>query len=124
MGKPDIVMEIKESPWWIERIQRMRRLKTRAASTSVEENGMMNTMMGHELHKAATKENVDKFIDALELLHRGLTLSAIFDQVSPLGNAVLHLASKTGHEETVRLLLTTILHFFLRETPEEILHYM
>ena len=76
-------------------------------STSEEQNST-DRFMDFDLYRAATKGNVDGFIDALERISKDkeLPLHAIFKQVSPSGNTLLHIAvaSVVNNRKMVRLI--------------------
>ena len=76
-------------------------------STSEEQNST-ERFMDLDLYRAATKGNVDGFIDALERISKDkeLPLHAIFKQVSPSGNTLLHIAaaSVVNNRKMVRLI--------------------
>ncbi|KAI6672968.1 hypothetical protein NL676_000874 [Syzygium grande] len=73
-------------------------------------DGDLNKIMDPDLYKAAKDGDADKFIDALEAAFesRRLALSLIFDQVTPSGNSLLHVAASSGNEDIVELIL---IHF-------------
>ena len=84
-------------------------LATSSSSQSLEEENYNSThrLMDLDLYKAATKDDVDGFIDALERIsnEKELPLSAIFEQVSPSGNTLLHIAASLNNCKTVPLII-------------------
>ncbi|KAF8034604.1 hypothetical protein BT93_C0801 [Corymbia citriodora subsp. variegata] len=73
-------------------------------------DGGLNKIMDRHLYEATKRGDVEKFIDALEKVSesRKLALSLIFDQVSPSGNSLLHLAAGSGNDDVMELIL---IHF-------------
>ncbi|KAF8034610.1 hypothetical protein BT93_C0804 [Corymbia citriodora subsp. variegata] len=63
--------------------------------------------MDPELYEATKSGDADKFIDALEAVSelRKLALSQIFDQFTPSGNSLLHVAASSGKEDVMKLIL-------------------
>ena len=72
-----------------------------------EENSSTDRFMDLELCRAATKDDADGFIDALERIskEKKLPLPAIFEQVSPFGNTYLHIAASFNNCKTVLLIV-------------------
>lgn len=72
-----------------------------------EENNSTHRFMDLDLYRAATKDDVDGFIDALERIsnEKELPLLAIFEQVSPSGNTYLHIAASLNNFKTVLLIV-------------------
>lgn len=101
-----------------ERVHRMKQLTddhtndpNQAASSSQSTLEEQNTTHSYrfidlDLYRAATKDDVDGFIAALERISKDkeLPLRAIFKQVSPSGNTLLHIAASVNNRETVRLI--------------------
>ncbi|KAF8007965.1 hypothetical protein BT93_K1834 [Corymbia citriodora subsp. variegata] len=67
----------------------------------------LNKFMDPELYEATKSGDADKFIDALEAVSelRKLALSQIFDQFTPSGNSLLHVAASSGKEDVMELIL-------------------
>ncbi|XP_056690455.1 uncharacterized protein [Spinacia oleracea] len=57
---------------------------------------------------AANKDDADHFVHVIEEIaaEKSLDLSQIIQQVTPLGNTLLHVAASHGNEESVNLLIT------------------
>ncbi|KAI8008442.1 Protein ACCELERATED CELL DEATH 6 [Camellia lanceoleosa] len=130
MGYLDMKIEIERGLQWKGRNKRIESLMSRSVTTNNESSGPSDHSLGFklkqpmhscvivedrgedqsmdlELYWAATKNNVDAFIDVLEQVSRKKEQSLstiIFDQVSPMGNTLLHIAASFGNEETVGLI--------------------
>ncbi|XP_028071769.1 protein ACCELERATED CELL DEATH 6-like [Camellia sinensis] len=130
MGYLDMKIEIERGLQWKGRNKRIESLMSRSVTTNNESSGPSDHSLGFklkqpmhscvivedrgeyqsmdlELYWAATKNNVDAFIDVLEHVSRKKEQSLstiIFDQVSPMGNTLLHIAASFGNEETVGLI--------------------
>ncbi|KAF3964459.1 hypothetical protein CMV_011249 [Castanea mollissima] len=81
---------------------------TSSSQSTLEEQNSTHRFMDLDLYRAATKGDVDGFIDALERISKDkeLPLHAIFKQVSPSGNTLLHIAAASvmDNRKTVRLI--------------------
>nr|POE96688.1 isoform 2 of ankyrin repeat domain-containing protein 6 [Quercus suber] len=76
-------------------------------TNSEEENVIgAHRFMDLDFYKAVIKDDVDGFIDTLErvLTEKELPLRAIFEQESPAGNSLLHIAASFDNCDTVRLI--------------------
>ncbi|XP_054781927.1 protein ACCELERATED CELL DEATH 6-like [Prosopis cineraria] len=82
------------------------------SSSSVDQDapfsGNTVRIMYYELYQAVRDKNADadKFVSVLEqvCLLNGVDLAAIFNQVTPTGDSLLHAAAECGNEEVVRLI--------------------
>ena len=76
--------------------------------TNSEEENIIGAhrFMDLDFYKAVIKDDVDGFIDTLERVttEKELSLHAIFEQVSPSGNSLLHIAASFDNCDTVRLI--------------------
>ncbi|XP_027063833.1 protein ACCELERATED CELL DEATH 6-like [Coffea arabica] len=65
-----------------------------------------NIQMDLTLYKAAKQPLAPHFLDVLERVanEKGLSLSAVFDQVSPIGSTYLHVAAGFNNAATARLI--------------------
>ncbi|KAI6672962.1 hypothetical protein NL676_000868 [Syzygium grande] len=92
--------------------ERLEALKARNVSTPGNQqqvgDGDLNKIMNRDLYEATKEGDVEKFVDALEKVSeaRELALSLIFDQVTPSGNSLLHVAASSGNDDVVELILT------------------
>ncbi|KAK3430627.1 hypothetical protein EUGRSUZ_E02497 [Eucalyptus grandis] len=82
----------------------------------------LNKFMDPKLYKAAKSGDADKFVEALEADSRELALSLIFDQVTPSGNSLLHVAASSEKEDVIKLILSHFPHLVtwkncLKDTP-------
>ncbi|KAL3714910.1 hypothetical protein ACJRO7_006761 [Eucalyptus globulus] len=90
---------------------RLEALKGRNLPTSDNqkplEDGDVNKIMDCDLYEATINGDVEKFINALKQVSesRKLALSLIFDQVTPSGNSLLHVAASSGSEHVMELIL-------------------
>lgn len=98
MGRMDIRIQIERHRR--NRNERIKRLKTRINSTIIQENETKKPM-DPEIYKAAANDDPDGLKDILERD----SLPAIIDQISPVGNTVLHIAAKFGRERNVKILI-------------------
>ncbi|GAB4824961.1 hypothetical protein Ancab_007833 [Ancistrocladus abbreviatus] len=117
MGILDVKITIATESRWAKRNKRLKRLQSASKSIFIqkiiqpERRSQSNhqAYMDVELHNAAAanQDDVDGFIGALERVsaEKRLTLSDIVEQVSPLGNTLLHVAASHNNENIVRLLL-------------------
>ncbi|KAI6672972.1 hypothetical protein NL676_000878 [Syzygium grande] len=94
--------------------ERLEALKARYVPTPNNQqqvgDGDLNKIMDRVLYEATKEGDVEKFVDALEEVSesRKLALSLIFDQVTPSGNSLLHVAASSGKDDVVELIL---IHF-------------
>ncbi|KAI6672978.1 hypothetical protein NL676_000884 [Syzygium grande] len=93
--------------------ERLEALKARYVSSPDNQQQLgddLNKIMDHALYKATIDGDVEKFIYALEEVSesRKLALSLIFNQVTPSGNSLLHVAASSGKDDVVELIL---IHF-------------
>ncbi|CAL5406485.1 unnamed protein product [Camellia sinensis] len=124
----DMKIEIERGLQWKGRNKRIERLMSRSVSNEesggpsdhslgsklkqpmhsgvIVEDRAEDQSMDLELYWAASKNNVDAFIDVLEQVSvkKEQSLLAIFYEVSPMGNTLLHIAASFGNEETVGLI--------------------
>ena len=109
-------IEAEAANWRQKYDERMERLKTRQfpIQDSASQQGMLQQelsgeeeIMNFELYKAVENGNVDRFVDMLEQVsaENKLSLSAIFDQVIPPGDPMLHVAANMGKEHIAELIL-------------------
>lgn len=112
MGILDVKIDIAKGSRWMDQNRRIEKLRTRSILVSTlpeldsrEDHGKPNHM-DLELYWAAARNDVDGFINVLERVstEKELSLSAILESVSPLGNTLLHVAASFGNEETARLI--------------------
>ncbi|KAK3404685.1 hypothetical protein EUGRSUZ_K00998 [Eucalyptus grandis] len=77
--------------------------------------------MDPDLYKATKNGDADKFIDALEEVSelRRLALSQIFDQVTPSGNSLLHVAASSGKGDVIELILDHFPHLATQKNSTE-----
>ncbi|XP_056171384.1 protein ACCELERATED CELL DEATH 6-like [Syzygium oleosum] len=77
--------------------------------------------MDRDLYKATIDGDADKFIDALKAVSesRELALSLIFDQVTPSGNSLLHVAASSGNDDVVELILTHFPYLVTRKNSSD-----
>ncbi|XP_050205649.1 protein ACCELERATED CELL DEATH 6-like [Mercurialis annua] len=63
-------------------------------------------MMNHRLYKSAQNDNADAILDDLEWVsaQNQVSVTAIFNQLSPSGNTLLHVASSSGSRNVTELL--------------------
>ncbi|KAK3404680.1 hypothetical protein EUGRSUZ_K00989 [Eucalyptus grandis] len=107
-------ISIARSPIWVMRNGRLETLKARNVPTPENQqlfgDGDLNKIMDLDLYKATENGDADKFIDALEAVSesRRLALSLTFDQVTPSGDSLLHVAARSGKEDVMELIL---IHF-------------
>lgn len=91
--------------------ERLEALKRRYVPTPDNQHqlgdGDLNKIMDCHLYEATKEGDVQKFINALEKVidSRKLALSLIFDQVTPSGNSMLHVAASSGREDVMELIL-------------------
>ncbi|XP_039155548.1 protein ACCELERATED CELL DEATH 6-like [Eucalyptus grandis] len=108
-----------------ERIEALKARYVRAPDHQQQlEDGDLNQIMDCYLYEATKEGDVEKFIHTLEKVSesRKLALSLIFDQVTPSGNSLLHVAASSGNDDVMELIL---IHFpntltrknSLEETP-------
>lgn len=117
-------IEIAQGKRWIGRNQRLEKLKaeqtkpkpmpqnsnsTTSSSSKGGKQQPASQYMDVELYNAATMDNddVDAFIEVLERVaaKKRYAFEDIFQQVSPSGNTLLHLASSHQNEKIVRLIV-------------------
>ncbi|KAL3714919.1 hypothetical protein ACJRO7_006770 [Eucalyptus globulus] len=90
---------------------RLEALKGRNLPTSDNhkplEDGDLNKIMDRDLFEATIEGDVEKFINALKQVSesRKLALSLIFDQVTPSGNSLLHVAASSESKHVMELIL-------------------
>lgn len=82
-------------------------------------NGKIEKMYP-ELYKSAMRDNVNTFIDLLEkvLEEKKLSLSSIFEQVTPSGNSLLHLVASCGNKDITQLVVDHFPHLITKENLE------
>ncbi|KAF8007903.1 hypothetical protein BT93_K1792 [Corymbia citriodora subsp. variegata] len=70
-------------------------------------DGDLNKIMDRDLYEATKRGDIEEFVDALEDVSnsRELALSIIFDQVTPSGNSLLHVAASFGKDDVLELIL-------------------
>ncbi|GAB2211525.1 hypothetical protein Droror1_Dr00024840 [Drosera rotundifolia] len=124
MGLLDLKIEIARGKRWIGRNQRLEKLKaeqtkpkpipqnsnsTTSSSSKGGKQQPASQYMDVELYNATTmdKDDVDAFIEVLERVaaKKRYAFEDIFQQVSPSGNTLLHLASSHQNEKIVRLIV-------------------
>ncbi|KAK3404690.1 hypothetical protein EUGRSUZ_K01004 [Eucalyptus grandis] len=71
------------------------------------EDGDLNKIMDRDLYEATIEGDVEKFINALKQVSesRKLALLLIFDQVTPSGNSLLHVAASSESKHVMELIL-------------------
>ncbi|KAF2283223.1 hypothetical protein GH714_043570 [Hevea brasiliensis] len=92
---------------WRQRHQRLDALK--ASQYPEQKNDGVKEMMDDGLYEVTKEDNVDAFIDELELVSSQSQLSLmnmIFNHVSPSANNLLHVASSCGSKEIAELLVS------------------
>ncbi|KAI6672955.1 hypothetical protein NL676_000861 [Syzygium grande] len=110
----DHAISIDEAVTLAVRKEKLEALKVRYVPTPNNQqqvgDGDLNKIMDRDLYEATKEGDVEKFIDALEKVSesRKLALSLIFDQVTPSGNSLLHVAASSGNDDVVELIL---IHF-------------
>ncbi|KAK7257445.1 hypothetical protein RIF29_31434 [Crotalaria pallida] len=96
-----------------ERMEKLKiaRFPTQDASSQQEEQEQEKLreekhIMNFELYEAVENGNEDRFVDVLEQVFADteLTLFAIFDQVTPSGDSLLHVAADLGRERIAELI--------------------
>ncbi|KAK4577538.1 hypothetical protein RGQ29_027886, partial [Quercus rubra] len=77
-----------------------------SSQSTLEEQNSTYRFIDLDLYRAAKEDDVDGFIDALERISKDkeLPLSAIFKQVSPSGNTLLHIAASGNNSKTALLI--------------------
>ncbi|KAL3714914.1 hypothetical protein ACJRO7_006765 [Eucalyptus globulus] len=77
--------------------------------------------MDRDLYEATKEGDVEKFIDALEKVYesRKLALSLIFNQVTPSGNSLLHVAASSGSDDVMELILIHFPHIMTQKNSLE-----
>ncbi|XP_048137812.1 protein ACCELERATED CELL DEATH 6-like isoform X2 [Rhodamnia argentea] len=85
------------------------------------EDGDLSKIMDRDLYKATKEGDVEKFMDALETVSqsRELALSLIFDQVTPSGDSLLHVAASSGKENVMELILNNFPYLVTRRNSSE-----
>ncbi|KAJ7981448.1 Protein ACCELERATED CELL DEATH 6-like [Quillaja saponaria] len=127
MGVLDLKIELETSKLWEEINERIERLRKKSnqnveqnpsttSSSSVEEHGATQNPMDFDLYKATIKGDIYEFIDVLERVstEKGLPLSAIFDQVSPLQNTYLHVAASFERDYIVAFIAHNFISLLTR----------
>ncbi|KAF8018169.1 hypothetical protein BT93_H3154 [Corymbia citriodora subsp. variegata] len=121
-------ISIDRSAIWAARNGRLEVLKMRNVSSPNNQQPLgdhdLNKFMDPELYEATKSGDANKFIDALVAVSdlRKLALSLIFDQFTPSGNSLLHVAASSGKEEVMELILFHFPDLVARKTPRRILH--
>ncbi|KAK3404666.1 hypothetical protein EUGRSUZ_K00973 [Eucalyptus grandis] len=87
---------------------RFEALKARYTSKRQLGDGDPIKIMDRDLYEATKNGDAEKFIDALEEVSESskLALPLIFDQVTPSGNSLLHVAASSGKEDIMKLILS------------------
>ncbi|XP_048137960.1 protein ACCELERATED CELL DEATH 6-like [Rhodamnia argentea] len=94
--------------------ERLEALKGRNLPTPYNQqpfgDGDPSRIMDRDLYEATKEGDVEKFMNALEKVSqsRKLALSLIFDQVTPSGNSLLHVAASLGRDDVMELI---VVHF-------------
>ncbi|KAL3714915.1 hypothetical protein ACJRO7_006766 [Eucalyptus globulus] len=105
--------------------ERLEALKRRYVPTPDNQHqlgdGDLNKIMDRDLYEATKEGDVQKFIDVLEKVIdlRKLALSLIFDQVTPSGNSMLHVAASSGREDVMELILFHYPYLVTRKNSSE-----
>ncbi|KAK3431701.1 hypothetical protein EUGRSUZ_E03813 [Eucalyptus grandis] len=105
--------------------ERLEALKQRYVPTPDNQHqlgdGDLNKIMDRDLYEATKEGDVQKFIDVLEKVidSRKLALSLIFDQVTPSGNSMLHVAASSGREDVMELILFHYPYLVTRRNSSE-----
>ncbi|XP_039158514.1 protein ACCELERATED CELL DEATH 6 [Eucalyptus grandis] len=105
--------------------ERLEALKRRYVPTSDNQHqlgdGDLNKIMDRDLYEATKEGDVQKFIDVLEKVieSRKLALSLIFDQVTPSGNSMLHVAASSEKEDVIELILFHYPYLVTRKNSSE-----
>ncbi|KAI6672969.1 hypothetical protein NL676_000875 [Syzygium grande] len=105
--------------------ERLEALKARYVSTPGNQqqvgDGDLNKIMNRDLYEATKEGDVEKFVDALEKVSesRELALSLIFDQVTPSGNSLLHVAASSGRDDVVKLILVHFPNLVTRKNSSD-----
>ncbi|KAL3714923.1 hypothetical protein ACJRO7_006774 [Eucalyptus globulus] len=105
--------------------ERLEALKRRYVPTPDNQHqlgdGDLNKIMDRDLYGATKEGDVQKFIDVLEKVieSRKLALSLIFDQVTPSGNSMLHVAASSEKEDVIELILFHYPYLVTRKNSSE-----
>ncbi|KAK3404692.1 hypothetical protein EUGRSUZ_K01007 [Eucalyptus grandis] len=100
--------------------ERLEALKERYPPTPNDQqdlrDGNLYKVMDRNLYQATKEGGVNNFIDALKKVieSRKLALLKIFEQVTPSGNSLLHVAASSGSNDVMELIL---IHFPLIHSP-------
>ncbi|CAL0333867.1 unnamed protein product [Lupinus luteus] len=94
---------------WKERCkERIEKLKEFYVEDAPSQFGLVKDkeIMNIELYEAVENGDVDRFVEILEQVstRKGQSLSTIFDQVTPSGDSLLHVAANLGKEQIAELI--------------------
>ena len=97
-----------------------------SSQSTLEEQNSTYRFIDLDLYRAAKEDDVDGFIDALERISKDkeLPLSAIFKQVSPSGNTLLHIAANGNNSKTALLIDHFAPCLLSRKTQKVIRHFI
>ncbi|KAF8034609.1 hypothetical protein BT93_C0803 [Corymbia citriodora subsp. variegata] len=121
----DYAISIPRNETWATRTERLEVLQARSVPTPENqqqlEDGDLNKIMDRELYEVTKDGDVEKFINALEKVSesRKLALSLIFNQVTPSGNSLLHVAASSGSEDVMELILIYFPYLVTRKNSSE-----
>ncbi|KAL3739454.1 hypothetical protein ACJRO7_020815 [Eucalyptus globulus] len=105
--------------------EKLEKLKTRNVSTPDDQQPSgdvdLNKFMDFNLYEAAKSGDANKFIKALEevSVSKKLALSLIFNQVTPSGNSLLHVAASSEKEDVTKLILSHFPYLMTRKNCSE-----
>ncbi|KAL3714922.1 hypothetical protein ACJRO7_006773 [Eucalyptus globulus] len=118
-------VSIDRSAKWATQIRRLEDLKARCVPTPNNQqelrDGDLNKIMDRDLYEATKEGDIEKFINALEKVYesRKLALSHIFNQVTPSGNSLLHVAASSRRDYVMELILIHFPHTMTRKISLE-----